>query len=346
MTIMESDDMLKKSLSGDPEVESEESLPEKKKSFWKKVPFIGLILILLKNVLAGISDIVTKKMTDIDPITLIFFRSTVILSLTIPWSIVKDQPPFPSGHSIKERGLQVLRCVLAGFHVLAAYFALQQMPLSVRVMILSLKPVFTIIFERIFLKVPVGVIEIVTIVVMMLGVVLVLQPPFLFNYTYTEKEGFESYFLVSTILVLISTALNSNVAIIIRYFRKLPVASLTSSREIVFVIITFSTIFLMDVQLKTPNLMDKLKIVMIGVFCLVTQSLTIVALKVETASLVAVVDRSSAIIIAVVTQIIFFDLIPNSISVGGMILVLLAGVLQSGWKYFKEVKTKQSQSVI
>ena len=133
--------------------------------------------------------------------------------------------------------------------------------------------------------------------------------------------------MVSTILVLVSTALNSNVAIIIRYFRKIPVASLTSSREIVFTIITFITIFLMDdgdndglIQLKTPNLMDKLKIVMIGwkfllsaplklsnllagVICLVTQSLTIVALKVETASLVAVVDRSSAIIIAVVTQV-------------------------------------------
>ena len=125
---------------------------------------------------------------------------------------------------------------------------------------------------------------------MMLGVVLVLQPPFIFNYvshkypittvnegkieqlyftisfsqTYTEKEGFEGYFLVSTILVFVSTALNSNVAIIIRYLKKLHVASLTSSREIVFVIITFITIFLIDVQLKTPNLVDKLKIVMIG----------------------------------------------------------------------------------
>ena len=70
--------------------------------------------------------------------------------------------------------------------------------------------------------------------------------------------------MVSTILVFVSTALNSNVAIIIRYLRKLHVASLTSSREIVFVIITFITIFLMDIQLKTPDLMDKLKIVMIG----------------------------------------------------------------------------------
>ena len=106
---MESEDMLKNSISDDPEVESEESLPHRKKSFWRKVPFIGLILILVKNILAGISDLVIKKMTDIDPITLIFFRSTVMLSLEIPWSIVKDQPPFPSGHSIKERGLQVLR---------------------------------------------------------------------------------------------------------------------------------------------------------------------------------------------------------------------------------------------
>ena len=64
--------------------------------------------------------------------------------------------------------------------------------------------------------------------------------------------------------MFVSTALNSNVAIIIRYLRKIHVASLTSSREIVFVIITFITIFLIDVQLKTPNLMDKLKIVMIG----------------------------------------------------------------------------------
>ena len=62
--------------------------------------------------------------------------------------------------SIPLPNASIIRCILGGFHVLAAYFALQQMPLSVRVMILSLKPVFTIIFERIFLKVPIGFIEV------------------------------------------------------------------------------------------------------------------------------------------------------------------------------------------
>ena len=40
-----------------------------------------------------------------------------------------------------------------------------------------------------------------------------------------------------------------------------------------------------------------------GVFAWITQSLSLIALKVETASLVAVVDRSSAIIIAVISQV-------------------------------------------
>ena len=40
-----------------------------------------------------------------------------------------------------------------------------------------------------------------------------------------------------------------------------------------------------------------------GVFAWMTQSLSLIALKVETASLVAVVDRSSAIIIAVISQV-------------------------------------------
>ena len=108
---MESQDIQKKNYSSDDsDVESIEQIKnEKKKSFWRKIPFIGLILILVKNILAGISDIVIKKMTDIDPITLIFFRSTVMLSIEIPWSVVKDHPPFPAGLTVRERLLQVIR---------------------------------------------------------------------------------------------------------------------------------------------------------------------------------------------------------------------------------------------
>ena len=181
---------------------------------------------------------------------------------------------------------------------------------------------------------------------------------------------------MSTILVLVSTALNSNVAIIIRYLRKLHVASLTSSREIVFIIITFITIFLIDVQLKTPNLMDKLKIVMIGENVLLFISNipnncwrcfllgdAVPHYRGSQGGDCQPRGRGGQIFChrhrcphpgeadidigqgqprhnVNILKIIFFDLIPNSWSIAGMILVLVAGVLQSGWKYYKEVKTK------
>ena len=109
-TKMESKQILNgNSLSNDPELHRDQHIEEKKKSFWKKVPFIGLILIVLKNVLNGVSDIVIKEMPEMEPVTLIFFRSTVMLSIVIPLSIVKDQPPFPPGLTVRERVLQVLR---------------------------------------------------------------------------------------------------------------------------------------------------------------------------------------------------------------------------------------------
>ena len=40
-------------------------------------------------------------------------------------------------------------------------------------------------------------------------------------------------------------------------------------------------------------------------------------------------DRSTAIIIAVVTQILFFQEIPNSLAIGGLSLVTLAVVAQA-----------------
>ena len=43
---------------------------------------------------------------------------------------------------------------------MAAYFALQQMPLSVQKLIISARPIFTVILARIFLKEPFGKIDV------------------------------------------------------------------------------------------------------------------------------------------------------------------------------------------
>ena len=52
------------------------------------------------------------------------------------------------------------RGIISCGHGLAAYFAIQQMPLSVEKMIVSARPIFTILFARIFLKEAFGIFEV------------------------------------------------------------------------------------------------------------------------------------------------------------------------------------------
>ena len=56
------------------------------------------------------------------------------------------------------------------------------------------------------------------------------------------------------------------------------------------------------------------------------------ALRFEKAGPVSIVDRSSAIFIAIVSQIIFFKEIPNTLAIGGLALVTLAVLVQGAKK--------------
>ena len=115
----------------------------------------------------------------LDPFSLIFYRSLIMLCLVIPWSVIQDKPPFPPNLSVTDRVLQVLRyfnflakvveilyvmiwyrCFLTLANTVGSYFALQQMPISIQKMILSSSPIFTVVFARIFLKEHFGIIEV------------------------------------------------------------------------------------------------------------------------------------------------------------------------------------------
>ena len=186
--------------------------------FWKRIAGFGLMLIILKNIISIFADIIVKKIPNIHPVTLILYRSIISLSIAMPWGILQDQPPFPSNQTAKDRVLIVARGVIACLQVMASYFALKQMPLGVQKMILSTRPVFTIIFARFFLKESCGLVECVTIVLMLTGLVLVIKPPFLF--TQQLESGYTEWFLLSALLLFLSTAIHSNVSIILRHLRK------------------------------------------------------------------------------------------------------------------------------
>ena len=69
-----------------------------------------------------------------------------------------------------------------------------------------------------------------------------------------------------------------------------------------------------------------------GCSSVIQVTLGTLALRFEKAGPVSIVDRSSAIFIAIVSQIIFFQEIPNTLSVGGLALVTLSVLVQGAKK--------------
>ena len=162
------------------------------------------------------------------------------------------------------------------------------------------------------------------------------------------SEGYKDMFLLASILLVISTIIHSNVSVIKRHLRKIPIGSMNSSREVVLVITSFLFIYIGDINIYAPTWSEKLKLVFFGKFLyynlfsvfmfpagcssVIQVTLGTLALRFEKAGPVSIVDRSSAIFIAIVSQIIFFQEIPNNLSVGGLALVTLAVLVQAAKK--------------
>ena len=173
---------------------------------------------------------------------------------------------------------------------------------------------------------------------MMAGIVLVIKPPFLFQQV--MDVGYKEWFLLSSILLFISNAIQSNVSIILRHLRKQSVVSLNSSREIIYVIMTFLIIFCVGLEMFTPSWEVRLKILVLGVSCSITSAMNIIALKLEEAGKIALLDRSSAIIIALIIQTTVLHEIPDSLSWVGMLLVLGAVILTGVYKVWMAKKSR------
>ena len=96
----------------------------------------------------------------------------------------------------------------------ATYYAIQEMPLGVSKMILSSKPVFTILFARLFLKEQLFCFDSIPIILMLTGVLLTVQP---WNLSSKSLDaGYQDDFLHSALILFAATILASNSTIILR----------------------------------------------------------------------------------------------------------------------------------
>ena len=104
---------------GQAEVELLEITSEDKEkpALWRRITGIGFVLIIVKNLVGGVNDILVKSLSEVHPITLLLLRSLFTLAIITPVSIARDEPPFPAGYSLQDRALLVFRCVIGCIQV-------------------------------------------------------------------------------------------------------------------------------------------------------------------------------------------------------------------------------------
>ena len=201
------------------------------------------------------------------------------------------------------------------------------MPLGDQKILVASRPIFVSVFARIFLKEPCGTFELLNMCLMLAGVVCVMKPPVIFGDVMENSAQYDDESLMASILVFVATIFAANNSVIIRRMRKDHVASLTATHSMIFIMFSFFIVFTTGRQLNTPSYEDQLIVLGVAAGNFTTTVLNTLALKLEEANQVSLVDKSGSIIMAFLLQMIYFGNVPGMLTWVGAGLVGLAVIL-------------------
>ena len=281
-------------------------------------------------------NIIVKDLTTVPPVTLLFYRSLIMIGVSMPWAVAVNKPPFPSDMGRKEQAMLVFRGVVGFANILASYYSLRYLNIGDQKMVASSRPVWVIMFSRLFLKETCGVLEVILMMLMMTGLVLVIKPPIMFG---TEAgEAYDSPAMWSALAVLITTALSSNTTIILRKMRKQHVASLTAANQILFLLQTFALIWIGGFELSSPVMVDKVMILVMSLVVITYSVLNMLALKIVEANISSMVTSCTDLVVAMLVQVFYYKIVPDMFSGLGAGLVGLVLIVACGRKIWGEMR--------
>ena len=93
---------------------------------------------------------------------------------------------------------------------MAQFFALQHLPLADMVMISASAPIYTVFFARLFIKEPIILVDLISTLFVLIGVLFIAKPPFIFGSSnlYTQDP-----YAINAVIILVlnATFIDSNV---------------------------------------------------------------------------------------------------------------------------------------
>eukprot|EP00093_Oithona_nana_P015031 15031.XXX_551620_549931_1 [CDS] Oithona nana genome sequencing. len=325
------------------EEEPQEDPEDPDLSQWEKLqkwiyPFLGILCAASAALCMAGQNVIVKTLSHVSPLTITAVRFAVIFLMSSPiatWpsSSSQSQPelPIPSGNwKIFQL---VMRCVLGASNIMIHFYALQHLPLADTVMITATSPLFTVFYGRLFIKEAILPIDIFNVVLVFIGMMCIVKPPFLFG-TVDELYSNDPEAIYAVIAITLgSIFLQPTVYVILRILKDIH-WSVTVSW---FGFIGFSEACTVALILGHTCLpasgTERFLMVVVGLCSFLGQIFLTLSGKYENAGTMALLRKAFDVIFAFIFQILFFHQLPGIYSVIGTLLISSA-VVSSGLKKF------------
>ncbi|XP_008268443.2 solute carrier family 35 member G1 isoform X1 [Oryctolagus cuniculus] len=307
--------------------------PEAKKK--AACPGLGLFYTLLSAFLFSVGSLFVKKVQDVHAVELSAFRCVFQMLVVIPCLIYRKTGFIgPKGQRI----FLILRGLLGSTAMILIYYAFQTTSLADATVITFSSPMFTALFAWIFLKEKYSPWDALFTLFTITGVILIVRPPFLFGSDTSGMEESYSVHLLGTLAAIGHAVFAAMTLVILRKMGK-SVDYFLSIWYYVIIGLMESTIVLFVIGgWSLPDCgLDRLFLILIGLFGLGGQVFLTKAIQIEKAGPVAIM-RTMDVVFAFIFQIIFFNDVPSWWTVGGAFCVVASSVGAAARKWMQNSK--------
>ena len=284
--------------------------------------FLGVTLAIFSSLFLSVSSLLFKLAQSIPSLEIVSTVLTLQLVFSLPAMIfLKDQ----FIHPWKKTRFLILRGVTGVTAMSLMVYSVKHMPLADARVIFYTSPVYTTLLGRIFLKESVSKFDLIAMLLGLGGVVLIGRPSFLFGSL--GKSSTSEKVWLPTILAVLSAVMFAFAIIMVR-----KTSQEVSTRVVVFYYALVGSVISLLASLISGEFKsdcgthDVVYAIVSGTLGYFAQLLSTKACQLEKASVISLV-RTIGIVFSFILQLIFLNVIPNGLSIGGAILILLCNVV-------------------
>ncbi|GBN09033.1 Solute carrier family 35 member G1 [Araneus ventricosus] len=285
--------------------------------------FRGLILAMMSGVCYSFVAVILKQMKNLHPGQLAMYRFIATFVMSMPETVKTRQNPLDPR---KLRILMGLRGILGGLNIFLNFIAFRYLGLGEASVIIFSAPVFVTIFARIFFKEPCNLLQSITVILTVIGILFTAKLPSRLSeasIVYSREKIYGllaatiSLFCISTLTLLTRKVRPVHPSILTFHF------SWVGILEIAILTAVFGNFQLLQCGIQS------IYILMFALLSYTGLTLFVMAIQCEYAGPVVTMRAAMEIGLAFLWQIFIFHDLPDTYGIIGAVLVVVSVILIS-----------------